>query len=140
VAEYNQKRAGRGDEWRQGWISDRFESYQPRFMELLNQTVSSKKSGLQFDQLPGAKYTLILKTTYTEIGWKFSDVIKHSFSINAQAIFVEPQNRTNVLAIITVTRASGNGDGTDFATRMGLAEAYAKAGKELGKFISRGVK
>jgi hypothetical protein len=140
VAEYNQKKAGRGDEWREGWIDDRVESYQPRFNELLNKTASGKNIDLQFDSFKDAKYTLILKTTYTEIGWKFSDVIKHPFFINAQAIFVESQNRTNVLAVISITKAPGNGDGTDFATRQGLAEAYAKAGKELGIFIYKTLK
>ena len=140
VAEYNQKKAGHGDEWRKGWINDRFESYQPRFNELLNKTVSDKKYDLQFGSFKDAKYTLILITTYTEIGWKFSDVIKHPFFINGQAVFCESQNRTNVLAVISITKAPGNGDGTDFATRLGLAESYAKAGKELGILISKKVK
>ena len=59
---------------------------------------------------------------------------KHPFYINAEASLVETQNRTHVLAVFTINKVSGNGSGTDFATRQGLAEAYAKAGKEAGGF------
>ena len=140
VAEYNAQVAGRGDEWRKGWISERNDRYQPRFSELLNQTLTARKSNLQFGFFKDRRYTLILKTTYTELGWKFSDVIKHSFMINAQAIFVETQNRTNVLAVLSITKAPGNGTGSDFNSRIGLAEAYAKAGKELGIIIAKDLK
>jgi hypothetical protein len=136
VAEYNQKAAGRGDTWRENWVADRAAVLQPKFCELLNKYLSAKKMDLQFGPFKNAKYTLILKTTYTEIGWKFSDIIKHPFLIDAKAAFVETQKPANVRAEITIT-ASGSADGSDFSTRRGLVEAYGNAGKELGSLISR---
>jgi hypothetical protein len=140
VAGHNQKQAGRGEKWRQGWTEDRAGSYQPKFCELLNKSVSAKRRDLEFGAFKDAKYTLILKTTYTELGWKLSAIIKHPFFISGQALLVETQNRSNVAAVVTITKAPGNDPQTDFVTRQGLAEAYAKAGKELGSFICKTLK
>jgi hypothetical protein len=139
VAQFDEKQAGRGESWRERWINSRADSYEPSFCDGLNQRLSAKKIDLQFGFFRGAKYTLILKTTHTELGWKFSDVIKHPFLINAEATFVETQNRTNSPAEITILKASGSAEGSDFTGR-GLAEAYGNAGKQLGVFLSRGPK
>jgi hypothetical protein len=139
AAEYNQKAAGRGDTWRENWVGDRAAVLQPKFCELLNKYLSAKKMDLQFGSFKNAKYTLILKTTYTEIGWKFSDIIKHPFLINAQASLVETQSPAMARAEISIT-ASGSADGSDFSTRRGLVEAYGNAGKELGSLLARKAK
>jgi hypothetical protein len=139
VAEFDRKEAGRGELWREHWFGNRAGIYQPKFCEALNQRLSAKKIDLQFGSFKQAKYTLVLKTTYTELGWKFSDVIQHPFLINAQATFVETQNRTNVPAEITIIKAPGSAVGSDFGGR-GLAEAYGNAGKELGIFLSKKLK
>ena len=134
------KVAGHGQLWREGWIDDRAAIYQAKFQDVLNKIVTAKKLDLQFGSFKDSKYTLILKTTCTELGWKFSDVIKHPFLINAQADFVETQNPTNLLADLTIIKAPGSADGTDFATRRGLGEAYGNAGKELGILLAKKLK
>ncbi len=136
VAEFDKKEAGRGESWRERWFGDRAAIYQPKFCDTLNQRLSARKIDLQFGSFKQAKYTLVLKTTYTELGWKFSDIIQHPFLINAQATFVETRNRTNVPAEITIIKAAGSADRSDFAGR-GLAEAYGNAGKELGILLSK---
>jgi hypothetical protein len=140
VADYNKKQEGRGDRWREGWIDDRAGRYQPKFYELLNKYVSGEKGDLQFGSFKDAKYTLILKTTFTEPGWNVG-IMRHPAFISADAILVETQNRTNVLAVITITKSPGNDAwGNDYDTGERIQEAYAKAGKELGIFISKKIK
>jgi len=137
VAKYNEKEPGHGDRWRRAWVDDRTGRYQPKFNELLNKYVSAKKKDLEFDSFKDAKYTLILKTTFTSVGYNVAIMRRPSF-INAEAILVETQNRSNVLAVVTITKAPGNDAwGNDFDAGMRIQESYAKAGKELGVFIAK---
>lgn len=56
-----------------------------------------------------------------------------------QATFVETQNPANAAAEITIIKAAGSADRSDFAGR-GPAEAYGNAGKELGILLSKKLK
>jgi hypothetical protein len=136
VAEYNQKEAGRGDRWRQAWITDRTQRFQPKFTELLNKYVSSKNGNLQFGPFKDAKYTLLLKTTFTEPGWNVG-VMRHPAFINCDAMLVETQNRGKIVAALTITKSPGNPMWNDYDTGERIQESYAKAGKELGIFIAK---
>jgi hypothetical protein len=140
VADYNQKEPGRGDRWRQAWLNDRVARFQPKFEELLDRYVAGHKSGLQFGNFKDAKYTLILRTTFTDSGYNVGVWARPSF-IDAEATFVETQNRANPLATLTITKAPGKkGMGVDYDTGSRLQESYAKAGKELGIFLSKKIK
>jgi hypothetical protein len=140
IAEYNKKEAGRGERWHKSWISDRTERFQPKFQDLLSRYWSEKKNGPQVGSFKDAKYTLILKTTMTDTGWNVG-VMRRPAYINAQAIFVETQNRSNVLAVLTITKSPGNTTwGNDYDTGERMQESYAKAGKELGAFLSKKIK
>lgn len=128
--EYNKKEPGRGDSWSKNWVSDREARYEPRFNELF------QKYG-EFGIKKDAKYTLIFHTTFTEPGYNVG-VWKKNAEINAEIIIVETANRGNVLAKITVQNAPGRSFwGNDYDTGERLAEAYATAGKAVGKFIKR---
>jgi hypothetical protein len=137
VAEFNQKEPGRGDRWRKTWVDDRAQRYQPKFEELINKYLADRKSVLKVGSFKDAKYTLILKTTFTEVGWN-AFVMRRPAFIDAQAVFVETQNRANPLAVISITKSPGrDAMGYDFETGYRLQESYAKAGKELGVFIAK---
>jgi hypothetical protein len=142
IAEYNQKEAGRGDRWHRAWLDDRTQRFQPKFEELLNRFLAERKSSLRFGSFKDAKYTLLLKTTFLEPGWSTGNImIRHPAQIDADAVFVETQNRANPLATLTITKSPGQGAmGFDWDTGYRLQESYAKAGKELGIFISRKLK
>ena len=141
VAEFNNKEAGKGELWRQGWVNDRARRYQPKFEELLNRFLAVRKSSLNFGSFKDAKYTLILKTTFTEPGWAGIGGIRESARIDADAVFVETQNRAIPLARLNITKSPGLGAwGYDYDAGMRIQESYAKAGKELGIFLSRKVK
>lgn len=134
VSEYNEKKPGSGDEWQEKWVADREGRYHPKFEELLNSYTS--KVGCSFNQTNvNAKYTMILKTTFTEPGWNIG-ISRMDASINVEIIFVETANRDNKLAVITMTGVPGRGAmGNDYDTGFRIQEAYAKCGKETGAFL-----
>jgi len=68
--------AEKADKWEAGWIGARKSQYEPMFEELANKRgniVVAKNNN-------NAKYTLILKTTFTEPGWNVG-VMKRAASI-----------------------------------------------------------
>lgn len=110
--EYNQKEAGRGDSWALSWVNDLYAS-----------------------RSTTAKYTLIVHTIFTEPGWNVG-VMRANAQINAVATIVETADHSRKIAEITIDKALGRDFwGADFDTGMRIQEAYADAGKELGKFI-----
>ncbi|MFD2918435.1 hypothetical protein ACFS6H_01865 [Terrimonas rubra] len=126
--EYNKKEAGKGDKWAESWISDREGRFEPKFTELFTEyskaTVSDK-----------AKYTLIFHTTFIEPGFNIG-VMRKNAEINGEVTIVETANPGKVLAKLTITKSPGaQFGGYDFDTGVRIAEAYAKAGKEIGKKV-----
>jgi len=134
VAEYNEKDPGSGDEWAESWVADRKGRFEPKFEELLKSY--TEKADIEFDQsLTDAKYTMILKTTFTEPGFNIG-IVRKDAEINVEVIFVETANPENKLAVIEMTRVPGRGAlGNDYDTGFRIQEAYAKAGKELGSYL-----
>ncbi len=128
--EYNKKEAGRGDNWAKSWVADRHSRFEPKFIELF-----TKASGLSESKT--AKYTIIFKTKFTEPGFNIG-IVRKNAKIDADAVIVETADKSKVVALITVDDALGRTfGGYDFDTGQRLAEAYADAGKALGKMISK---
>lgn len=126
--DYNNKEAGKGDTWAKAWVDDRKNRFEPKFEELF--TEYSDKSNSK-----KAKYTLIFKTIFTEPGYNVG-VMRKNAQINAIALIVETANPANVIAKISVDKALGRTfGGYDFDTGGRIAEAYADAGKALGKYL-----
>lgn len=140
VAELNAKEPGRGDQWRKAWVDDRTRRFEPKFEMLLNKMVSDGRLDLSFGRYPNAEYTLIFKTTFTEPGWNVGIMRSPAF-IDGEAAFVGTQNRQNRVAVVGITKSPGaDAWGFDFDTGQRIEESYAKAGKELGKMITKQVK
>lgn len=127
--EYNKKEAGRGDNWAKAWVDDRERRFEPKFNELFakhSELVSPKTD---------AKYTLLLNTSFTEPGFNVG-VWRKNAEINGEVWIVETANKNKVIAKISLERALGRTfGGYDFDTGLRISEAYADAGKALGKFI-----
>jgi len=133
-SELNGKEAGRGDTWEKSWKSDRQERFEPQFRELFSKHSEISTVG------ENAKYTLIFKTIKTEPGFNVGVANKPAY-IDAEALVVESQNPSKVIAKISITKAPGRDVmGFDYETGARLQEAYAKAGKELGGFIRKNLK
>ena len=85
--EYNKKEAGKGDTWAKAWVEDREYRFEPKFKELFteySEKTESKK----------AKYTLILKTIFTEPGYNVG-ISRKNAKIDAIVLIVETANRSN---------------------------------------------
>ncbi len=126
--EYNKKEAGRGDRWAKAWVDDRASRFEPKFTELFTEyskMTESKK----------AKYTLIFHTTSTEPGWNIG-ISRRNAEIDAEVLIVESSDHNKVIARITLDNSPGRTFlGNDYDTGERISEAYAKAGKSLGKYI-----
>lgn len=134
VNDYNAKEPGKGDEWKENWIGDRENRYEPKFEELINKSL--EKKNVVVGGYPDATYTMILKTTFTEPGFNVGVVRKNS-TVDYEVDFVETSSN-KVLATITIKASPGRGGmGYDFDTGFRIQEAYAKAGKSLGSFLSK---
>lgn len=134
-ADYNEKEAGRGEEWEKAWIADRKNRFQPQFEELLD-----KYAPFTAGDVPTAKYTLIFKTKFTEPGFNVY-VTRRNAEIDGEALIVETANKDNVIARLSVLNCQGRTfGGNDYDTGTRIQEAYAVAGKGLGKFFEKQVK
>lgn len=134
--EYNKKESGRGDQWAQAWKNDRATRFQPKFEELLND--HTKGLGPTFGM--GAKGTPVLmkvKSTFTEPGYNVG-VSSRPAMLNLEVTFVK--GGADVAKITLVGAPGTTFGGYDFDTGVRISEAYAKAGKELGKFITKTAK
>jgi hypothetical protein len=128
TAEYNKKTPGKGDEWAKAWKDDRDSRYQPAFTKSFEQYSSIQMAAK-------AKYTLIFKTTMTEPGF---NIVMHQepSQIDGVAWIVESENKSHVIAKLSLTKAQGRGFwGSEFDTGERLTEAYEAAGRGLGYFI-----
>jgi hypothetical protein len=126
--EFNDKEAGRGDNWSKAWVADRKSKFEPKFIELFEKT-----SGMTVKT--NAKYTMIFHTTSTEPGFNIY-ITKKNAEIDAGVSIVETANKSKKIALIDVKNAPGRtAMGYDFATGDRIVECYAVAGKKLGKFI-----
>lgn len=136
VTELNEKEAGSGDKWKESWISDRKERFEPKFEELFNKTL--EKNNLVGGDFSDAEYTLILKTTFTEPGFNVGVARKNAYT-DLEAVFVKTGS-TDPVAIVTIEKSPGRGGmGYDFDTGFRIQESYAKAGKELGQYLAKKV-
>ena len=130
--EYNKKEDGKGDKWVQDWKNDRKERFEPKFEGLFN-----KSSKYKVGKAPNAKYTMIVKTTFTEPGYNVY-VTRKNAMINAEAWIVETANPSKVIAKYTIMKSPGRTfGGYDFDTGVRIQEAYAAAGKALGKSMKK---
>jgi hypothetical protein len=128
--EYNKKEAGRGDTWAKAWVDDRKDKFEPKFIELFTEHSGKARNKT-------AKYTLIFKTTFTEPGFNVG-VWRKNAELNGEVWIVETASPGNVIAKISVDKALGRTfGGYDFDTGGRIMEAYADAGKALGKFLEK---
>ncbi|MBI4647873.1 MAG: hypothetical protein HY738_15105 [Bacteroidia bacterium] len=138
VQNYNKSDAGRGDKWKESWVSDRESRFQVKFEELLNKYTEGAKVFVGTEN-KDAKYTMVLHTTFTEPGFNVY-VTKKPAMIHAELLIVETANPDNVIATIITKNNPGTSMGNnDYDTGERIQEAYAKCGKELGKWLIKQV-
>ena len=134
-ADHNKKEAGKGDEWEMKWKENRPNVFEPKFRELF-----AKESKMTTSD-DNATYTLIFKTTNLEPGYKIGLSTVPAY-IDGEAWIVETANKDKIIAKVTVQNSPGAAafGFLDFDAGSRIAEAYAKAGKELGYMIAKKAK
>lgn len=133
VKEYNEKEAGKGDNWKESWETSRQRVYQPKFEELFN-----KNSGMTASENnESAKYTLIVKTTFTEPGFNIG-VAKKSAAVSFEYTIVETGTNKVIGKFSQANVPGAQAMGYDFDTSTRISESYAKAGKMFGGFVAKG--
>ena len=138
VSEKNKKEAGAGDRFLASWNGSRERVYQPKFEALFNKTLA-KKSMIIGEDRTDAKYTLIVKTTFTEPGYNIGISKKPSF-INFEYTFVETGKTESLCTLVQNKVPGSQAMGMDFDTSTRISESYAKAGKMLAGYIYKQIK
>lgn len=132
-AEYNEKEPGRGDKWEQSWIEDRQKRFEPQFEELFNKYSKNLQVGIN----PSAKYTMIVKTTFTEPGFNVY-VTRKNARIDGEILIVPTGDNNNPVATISFINSPGRTfGGYDYDTGTRIQEAYAALGKSLAKMVGK---
>ena len=137
VKEGNEKEAGKGDKWKVSWTGSREARFQPKFETLINK--SMEKAGIKASQGADAKYTLIVKTVYTEPGFNIG-IMKQAAYVNFEMIFVETASKNEVAKYVLTKIPGSQAMGYDFDAGSRIAECYAKGGKMQGAYIAKSLK
>jgi len=131
-AEKDAKEPGKGDEWEKNWIEDRPRHYEPKFIQLFSKYTDMKNG----PDVKG-KYTIVVDTKFLEPGY-YVGVASGAAVLDLDITIYDAADMNKPLCKIKMDQVKGGKGMFDNATRIG--EAYAKAGKELGKFVAKKMK
>jgi hypothetical protein len=136
TADLNKKKPGDGDRWAEAWKNDRTAKFQPMLEKNLNDKLSNSKVGFVCEEhAQDAKYTLIIRTTFTEPGYN-AGITRENAWIKLDVDLVETANPGTVLASMQMKREDSiNMMGYDFDTGSRIQSAYDRAGEHLGSFL-----
>ncbi len=138
VDAYNKKERGKGDRWAEKWVNSRSAVYEPMFEELINKMLAKETSISVGKNKKDAKYTIILKTVMLEPGFN-SFVMKINPYCDFEVSWVETSSKKvvakafmdNVMGIVV------NDNDWDFDPSNRIKECFAKAGKMVGKKMTK---
>ena len=129
VEELNAKIPGAGDTWKSEWPVQRVVTWEPTFKNTLNKHLAQEKPPLEFGKFSDARYTLILKLKEMKMRKQH---FAASDTLTSEALFVESNNRTNILASFKMNRVIG---ASAFYQEPDINGAYWKTGVILSKII-----
>lgn len=133
--EYNQKEAGKGDEWAKIWEENKGRVYEPKFEELFNQSCGER---LTADRKKiESKYTLIVHVVRMEPGWNVG-FSKRAASCDFEILIVKTDEPSVVKSKCMLYNVPGAlGGGNDYDTAYHVKECFAESGKILGKKLGK---
>lgn len=136
TSEYNKKEDGKGEEWKAAWYGDRKERFEPKFLELFDKYMNEVGIAAGTD---GAKYRIEINTDFTEPGWNVG-VMRQNASVDLSCKVKDIETGEQVASIRIRNASANNFWGTDFTSGYRVQETYAKAGRELAKFLIKKAK
>ncbi len=141
VSDYNKDEPGRGDAWLESWVNDRTARFEPKFHELFAKymTDGSKGGGFALTYDAEAKYLFIINTDFTEPGYNIG-ITRQNAAISLSIDVIESESGEKIARIIVENSSANSLMGMDFDTGYRIQECYAKAGRELAKFLIKNLK
>lgn len=136
TSEYNKKEDGKGEEWKKAWYGDRTERFEPKFLELFDKYMNEVGIAAGTE---GAKYRIEINTDFTEPGWNVG-VMRQNASVDLSCKVKDIETGEQVASIRIRNASANNFWGTDFTSGYRVQETYAKAGRELAKFLIKKAK
>lgn len=136
TTEYNKKEDGKGEEWKAAWYGDRKERFEPKFLELFDKYINEVGIAAGTE---GAKYRIEINTDFTEPGWNVG-VMRQNASVDLSCKVKDIETGEQVASIRIRNASANNFWGTDFTSGYRVQETYAKAGRELAKFLIKKAK
>jgi hypothetical protein len=129
------RKIGSSESWLKKWNQDRVDFYQPKFLELFNINMSYKN--VKGDtMLNSQKYILNLHTKFIEPG--FNRNAKRAPALIDVIVTISEINDPGKNLVISMTGVPGvEVMGSYYPDYRRIAEAYAKCGKELAKYLSK---
>lgn len=142
-ADMNKHKSGSGDDWAEKWKNDKTEKYQPEFERGMN-IIMEKFNFKSRENATSAKYTLVVHTTFLEIG--MSSTVGYGYApfgagrketyITLVVDLIETANPGKVLATIDMKRENTEYAGVwDVDPSLRIQGAYTRAGEDLADFI-----
>jgi hypothetical protein len=132
----NKHKPGSGDEWARKWVEDRATRFQPMFEKNLNKEIEKFKVTCQ-ENASDAKYTLIVRTTFTEPGYNVGVSRKNAY-ISLVVDLVETANPSTVIgSMLMKNEQSINMMGYDYDTGERIVSCYDRAGEHLGSCLAK---
>jgi hypothetical protein len=122
------------------WHNNRVAHYQPKFEEQLNQGLAARHLDLHFGNHPEAKYTLLLKTTFTKLGVAVPGVWSRPALLSADGIFFETKNPQKQVAVVAFRKVPGGGVDWMVIQEWRVQPCYAFSGKILSLLIAQKIK
>lgn len=136
TSEYNKKEDGKGEQWKAAWYGDRKERFEPKFLELFDKYMNEVGVAAGTE---GAKYRIEINTDFTEPGWNVG-VMRQNASVDLSCKVKDIETGEQVASIRIRNASANNFWGTDFTSGYRVQETYAKAGRELAKFLIKKAK
>ncbi len=122
---------GAGERYLNAWKEDKQVNFPKKFMILFNKYL--KKNGLNVSENE-APYTLIVKTLKIDPGWYSGTIVSQPAVTDFEFYFVKSDAPEVVLCKFRIINVQG---AADYDAGVRMQECYAKAGKELAKYISK---
>jgi hypothetical protein len=143
VADYNEDEPGRGDTWRENWVNDRAERFEPKFLELFGKYMadgSRNGGGIALTPDDGqTKFIFVVNTYFTEPGFNVG-IMRRNAAVTLDVDVVERATGESVARVLVENASANSFSGLDFDTGFRIQECYAKAGREYAKFLVRSLK
>ncbi|UPS92758.1 hypothetical protein [Bizionia sp. M204] len=139
MAKREEKEPGSGEKFKESWLSDREEFYEPRFIETFNDRYKDNSVKVDKD-LESAEYTMKIHTTMIYPGYNVG-VVRHNSKIEVTLSVYKNDSPENIIFSADYTKIQGQGNGGfDFNSGQRIADAYIIFARELTKHMYKNTK